>query len=74
MLQTNTKDGPLLISVTAFAEYVGLKEVTVRQKVGRREIASVLLGRRRLIPVSELSRLIEENLIPALPRLSTPER
>lgn len=72
MLQTDTtKDRPLLMSIPAFAKSVGLKEVTIRQKVSRREIASVLLWRRRLIPISELSRLIEENMIP---RLSTPER
>ena len=56
-----------LISIQVAAAQLGLRPVTIRLWAAARKIASVLLGRRRLIPSSEVTRLIEENLIPALP-------
>jgi excisionase family DNA binding protein len=47
---------------------LGLAPITVRQWAARRRIARVKLGRRTLIPVSEIDRLIEAGMIPALPQ------
>jgi hypothetical protein len=38
---------------------------SIRRKIRRREIASVLIGRRRLVPLSELKRIEAEGRIPA---------
>jgi hypothetical protein len=38
---------------------------SVRRKIRRREIGSVLIGRRRLVPLSELKRIEAEGRIPA---------
>jgi excisionase family DNA binding protein len=54
-----------LLSVEDFAAAVGLRPVTVRQWAAARRIARVKLGRRLLIPESEITRLIEANLTPA---------
>lgn len=71
MLLTNTnEDEALLISVEQAAARLGLRPVTVRQWAAARRIARVKLGRRTLIPVREIDRLIEQNLIPALPKRS----
>ena len=56
-----------LLSVMEVSELLGLRPVTIRQWIAARRIASVHLGRRRLIPASEVRRLISENLVPALP-------
>jgi hypothetical protein len=45
----------------------GIHPATLRLWVYQRKIATVKLGHRRLILESEIRRLIEENLIPALP-------
>lgn len=41
--------------------------MTIRLWVAQRKLASVHLGKRVLIPESEVLRLIEHNTIPALP-------
>jgi excisionase family DNA binding protein len=38
---------------------------SVRRKIRRRELGSILIGRRRLIPLSELKRIESEGRIPA---------
>lgn len=55
-----------LLSIAEFSERTSLKRGTIRLWAKQRKIASVQLGRRRLIPESELTRLIETNLMPAL--------
>jgi excisionase family DNA binding protein len=60
-----------LLSVIEAAARLGLRPVTVRQWAGLRKIARVKLGRRVLIPASEIDRLIEASTIPALPSRST---
>jgi excisionase family DNA binding protein len=49
------------------ARRLGRRPVTVRIWAAARRIAKVKLGRRVLIPVAEVERLINENLTPALP-------
>ncbi|MBI3782090.1 MAG: helix-turn-helix domain-containing protein [Deltaproteobacteria bacterium] len=55
-----------LLSVDDAAAALGLKAVTLRQWAAARRISRVKLGRRVLIPESEVTRLIEANLVPAL--------
>jgi len=56
-----------LLSIASAASRLGLAPITVRQWAARRRISRVKLGRRTLIPVSEIERLIEAGTIPALP-------
>ena len=56
-----------LLSVEEAAAKLGLRPVTIRQWAAARKIARVKLGRRVLIPVSEIARLIEASTIPSLP-------
>jgi excisionase family DNA binding protein len=56
-----------LISVTEAAARLGLRPVTIRMWAAARKISRVKLGRRVLIPASEIDRLIECSTIPALP-------
>jgi excisionase family DNA binding protein len=56
-----------LISIEQAAEQLGLKVPTLRLWAARRKISSVKLGRRRLLKMDEIEKLIERNLIPALP-------
>ncbi|WP_390905473.1 helix-turn-helix domain-containing protein [Occallatibacter riparius] len=58
---------PKLLSVQAFAKSVGLSPWTVRQYAYSGKVSSVKLGRRLMIPVLELDRIIRENLRPARP-------
>jgi excisionase family DNA binding protein len=67
VLRKNAEDGALLLSIDQAAARLGLRPVTVRQWASARRIARVKLGRRVLIPVSEVERVIEANLMPALP-------
>jgi excisionase family DNA binding protein len=66
-MRTEKEAGSNLLSIEAAAIRLGLKPVTVRQWAGARKIARVKLGRRVLIPESEIDRLIEASTIPALP-------
>jgi len=59
-----------MLSISEVAGRLGLAPVTVRAWAAARRIASVKLGRARRIPESEVSRLLQENLIPALPERS----
>jgi excisionase family DNA binding protein len=63
---TKARTGELL-SIGEAAQRLGLRPVTVRQWAAARKCARVKLGRRVLIPLSEIERLIEAATIPALP-------
>ena len=66
---TNEKER--LVSFDAGAERLGLHAATLRLWAYQRKIASVKLGRRRLVPESEIDRLVATNLVPALPETAT---
>lgn len=55
-----------LLTVEQFAEATGWKPATVRQKVWRREIDYVKLGRSIRFKEETLARLIERSSVPAL--------
>lgn len=55
------------VSIPDFAIALGIKEPTVRAWLMKRKISKIKLGRRTLIPISEIERLLSENLTPALP-------
>jgi excisionase family DNA binding protein len=55
-----------LLSIKDFAASIGISVWTVRGWAYRGRIASVKLGARMMIPTTELDRLIEENLRPAI--------
>jgi excisionase family DNA binding protein len=59
----NTNDK--LLGTDEAAAALGIKPGTIRLWGAQRKIATVKLGRRRLIPEREISRLIAENTIPA---------
>jgi excisionase family DNA binding protein len=55
-----------LRSIHQAADRWGVKPVTVRKKVARRDVTVVRIGRRVLIPESEIVRIIEQGTVPAL--------
>ena len=57
-----------LISMAEFARRLDLAVVTVRMKVARRELDSIKIGRRVLIPESEAVRLVAEGYRPRFQR------
>ena len=59
-----------LQSIKDFAASLGISVWTVRGWAYRGRIASVKLGARMMIPTTELDRLLEENLRPAIGRAS----
>jgi excisionase family DNA binding protein len=57
-----------LLTLEQAAERLGLKVVTARMWASTRKIGRVKLGRRAVrIPESEITKIIERGLIPALP-------
>jgi len=56
-----------LLTLEQAAERLGLKPVTVRMWASARKISRVKLGRAVRIPESEIAKIIERGLIPALP-------
>jgi excisionase family DNA binding protein len=56
-----------LVTIDEAARRLGLKPVTIRMWAAARKIARVKLGRAVRIPESEIERLIERNISPALP-------
>ncbi len=56
-----------LLSIADASKRLGLKAVTLRLWAGARRIGSVKLGRRVLIPSSEIERLIQESYRPPRP-------
>jgi excisionase family DNA binding protein len=57
-----------LLTVKEFADAVGWKSSTVRQKVWRRELEYVKLGRSVRFKPETAHRLIEQGTVPALER------
>jgi excisionase family DNA binding protein len=55
-----------LMTVTQFAEAVGLKPATVRQKIWRRELEFVRIGRAIRFRPETAEKLIETGTVPAL--------
>jgi len=56
-----------LLTLEQAAERLGLKPVTVRMWASARKIARVKIGRAVRIPETEVTKIIERGLIPALP-------
>jgi excisionase family DNA binding protein len=56
-----------LLTLEQAAEQLGLKPVTLRMWASARKIARVKIGRTVRIPESEVKKIIERGLIPALP-------
>lgn len=46
---------------------LGMSEHTIRAWIARRRIAHLKLGRSIRVPVSEIDRLLSENLVPSRP-------
>jgi excisionase family DNA binding protein len=59
---------PRVLSIAGFAQQTTLSVPTIKMWIHRGRIAHVKLGRRTVIPRSELDRLFTENLTPALPK------
>jgi len=57
-----------LMTVEQFAQAVGLKPATVRQKVWRREIEFVRIGRAIRFRPELVDKMIEQGTVPALER------
>jgi excisionase family DNA binding protein len=62
---------PLLLTIPQFARRVGLQPPSIRQWIAQQKLETVKLGRRRMIPTSEVTRLIEENRRPRLRQPAT---
>lgn len=60
-----------LRSIEFTAQQMGISPYTVRAWIGDGLLGSVKLGRRRLVPESEISRVISEGTIPARKPLHT---
>lgn len=60
-----------LITLEEAAGRLGMKVVTLRMWAARRKIARCKIGRSVRIPESEVEKLIEHSLIPALPERGT---
>jgi excisionase family DNA binding protein len=59
---STTQPDPLLWSPTETATRLGVSRATVYELLARRELASLKLGSRRLIPDAEVQRLIKVRL------------
>ena len=57
-----------LMTVEQFADAVGLKPATVRQKIWRREVEFVRIGRSIRFKPETAEKLIEAGTVPALER------
>ena len=60
--RTREADEPELVGIEAAATRLGISAWTVRRWVCDRKIASCKIGARRLIPVSEIARLISSGM------------
>ncbi len=56
-----------LLTLEQAAERLGMKVVTLRMWAANRKIARCKIGRSVRIPESEIERIVEHSLIPALP-------
>jgi excisionase family DNA binding protein len=62
------RDTEKFLTVEQAAERLGLKVVTIRSWIGRREMGHVKLGKRAVrVPESEIQRLLDRGFVPALP-------
>jgi excisionase family DNA binding protein len=61
----NTKEN--LLTLEQAAQRLGMKTITLRMWASRRKIARCKIGRSVRIPESEIARIVETSLIPALP-------
>jgi len=57
-----------LLTVPQVAERLNLAEVTLRKRLARREIAYTKIGRAVRIAESEVDRIIQAGMVPALDR------
>lgn len=57
---------PELLKVSTFAEQLGITAWTARAWCQQGKVASVKIGKRVLIPASELGRLISQHTRPAV--------
>jgi hypothetical protein len=64
---TTNHTQPLALSVDDFATSLAVTPALIRKLLMLRKIAFAKVGRRTVIPVSELHRLLAENLVPANP-------
>jgi excisionase family DNA binding protein len=60
------KDHETLVSLEEAARRLGMKTVTLRMWASRRKIARCKIGRAVRIPESEIERIIESSMIPAI--------
>lgn len=51
-----------LLSIEKAAEFLSISPWTIRKMITNRKIASVKLGSRRLIPMAEVRRLINDSM------------
>jgi excisionase family DNA binding protein len=56
-----------LLTLDEAAARLGMKVITLRMWASRRRIARCKIGRSVRIPESEITRIVEESMIPALP-------
>lgn len=66
MKTTVTKDKRPVLSVAEFATTLGISVHCARSWAYQRRIATTKLGKLLFVPTSEIDRLIQENLTPAL--------
>jgi hypothetical protein len=57
-------DGQVFLTSWQLASRWGWNEESVRRKLRRRELASVLVGRRRLVPLVEIELVERQGLVP----------
>lgn len=62
MEETNVVVNPLAVSPRRAATYLGVGHDAIYQLLNQGRLRSVKLGRRRLIPLSELERFLAEEL------------
>ena len=65
--QAESTPGQALISVSEFAGRMGISLSTARRLCYTRTVATVKFNRSLLVPVTEVDRLIQAHLQPALP-------
>jgi excisionase family DNA binding protein len=61
------KNNDELLTLDEAARRLGMKAVTLRMWASRRKIARCKIGRSVRIPEKEITRIIEDCMIPALP-------
>lgn len=57
-----TIDNPLLVSENKAAEYLGIGRNSLRALVANKDIKTIHLGRRVLVPMTELERWVQMQL------------